>query len=78
MVFKIKQQILGCFEYIMRCVETIYHSILARVFKGEIKLKQKWFDDYEDKMSIKSLILAGNVEQAVSIMTNSICLTKDG
>eukprot|EP00112_Aurelia_sp_Birch-Aquarium-sp1_P024371 Seg768.11 transcript_id=Seg768.11/GoldUCD/mRNA.D3Y31 product="Kremen protein 1" protein_id=Seg768.11/GoldUCD/D3Y31 len=37
----------------------------TRVFKGEIKLKQKWFDEFKDKMSTKSLILAGNVEQAL-------------
>eukprot|EP00794_Sanderia_malayensis_P015242 gene15242-16816_t len=44
----------------------------TRVFKGEIKLKQKWFDQFRDKMSTKSLILAGNVEQALrNIYTNN-------
>ncbi|XP_065061591.1 uncharacterized protein LOC135688592 [Rhopilema esculentum] len=44
----------------------------TRVFKGEIKLKQKWFDEFKDKMSTKSLILAGNVEQALkNIYANS-------
>ena len=45
------------------------------MFKGEIKLKQKWFDEFKDKMSTKSLILAGNVEQAVRV--SRLCLFKE-
>lgn len=46
------------------------------MFKGEIKLKQKWFDEFKDKMSTKSLILAGNVEQAVIFV--KLCCFQEG